>query len=341
MRLEADRLDALRKTKLRALAGATGTIAADAVDASFPKGAVLTDPSNSTTWVLAEEDADRRLGGALAVAIRAASSTLHLIVTDASHAAVLARRARSLTGPEIGIWLETGGTIERAEPAPPAPDPVPPPGAELYRPVLEDAGLEVIVEDGQIRGEYLGLEAARVVIDPDGSAHLEAGIGRFDREAGAMMRSGMGEVEALRVVVDLIRPVRRAGADPHPMNQLVPERWLRRILVERPHLVGAADLQPVGSALPRQSLRGAGVASALGHDVDGEPILVTASVGIDLDLVPSAVDDRLTHAPDARLVVVTPAADAAPITGELVDLVDGAEMRIVPDDWMQLPEQDG
>ena len=99
------------------------------------------------------------------------------------------------------------------------------------------------------------------------------------------------------------------------MNQLVRERWLRSVLVADPALVGATELHPVGSAVPRANLTEAGVASAVGVDAAGVPVVVTCSVGVDLDAVPSAADDRLAHAPDARLLLVVPAADAAAITG--------------------------
>lgn len=39
-----------------------------------------------------------------------------------------------------------------------------------------------MVEGGELMGELLGLEVARVVVGDDGSAHVEAGVGRFDRE---------------------------------------------------------------------------------------------------------------------------------------------------------------
>jgi hypothetical protein len=58
------------------------------------------------------------------------------------------------------------------------------------------------------------------------------------------------------------------------------------------------------------------------------------STGVDLDLVPSAADDRLLHAPGGRLVLVVPARDVHPVTVALCgQLVDRAEIAAVEGDW--------
>jgi hypothetical protein len=116
----------------------------------------------------------------------------------------------------------------------------------------------------------------------------------------------------------------------------VPERWLRAAIVARPEVVGAAELRAVGSSLPRRTLGEEGVATAVGVDADGEPLVVVCSTGVYLDLVPSAADDRLTHAPDARLVLAVPARDAVPVTTELASrLLHPAEVHAVAGDWRE------
>ena len=100
------------------------------------------------------------------------------------------------------------------------------------------------------------------------------------------------------------------------------------------HGLGAAELRAVGSSLPRGSLGEEGVATAVGVDLDGRPLVVVCSTGVYLDLVPSAADDRLTHSPDARLVLVVPARDAVPVTTELAGrLVQPAEVHPIAGDW--------
>ncbi|MCB0970018.1 MAG: hypothetical protein KDA97_00660, partial [Acidimicrobiales bacterium] len=310
MTIDQDRRAALLAAKLGALVRARwGDVGDGAVAGGFPEGATLVDGDRA--WVLATADADRRLGAALAVAGRAGAAELHLLVDDEDPAAgaVAARRAACFATPP-SVWRVSGTELAPVEPAAPADDPAPPPAAELYRPVLAEAGLAPVVEGGHLIGELRGLEVARVVVDDDGSARLEAGVGRFDREVASMMFAELGEVDSLARAVALVAEHRRPDAPRHPVNQLVPERWLRSVLIEHPELVGARELAPVGSAVPRANLREAGVASAVGVDGSGAPVVVTCSTGVDLEVVPGAADDRLAHDPEARSIVAVPARDA-------------------------------
>ncbi len=331
--LDPDRRSALLVAKLRAMVGHRWDLSADARPGSFPSGATLVEAGSGRGWVLAEAEGSRRLGGALAVALRAGVTDLHVIVTDPEAAGILARRAGLFARPPT-VWLADGPELSAAVPAPPAADPAPAPDAELYRPVLRASGLEPVVEGGSLIGELHGLEVARVVVAADGAAHVEAGVGRFDREVGAMMFAELGETDAVARAVDIVAGYRVGGAERHPLNVLVPERWLRSVIVADPSLVGAASLRPVGSAIPRANLNEEGVATAVGVDRAGRDIVVVCSTGVYLDLVPSAADDRLTHAPDARLVLAVPASDQAPITADLAALLTHpAEVVGVAGDW--------
>jgi len=335
MSLPADRRSTLLASKLRVLVADRWAPVGALVAGSFPAGATLVDPVEHRAWILIDEHAEHRLGGAMAVARRNAITDLHLIIDDPHGGAVVARRAALLARPP-SVWRSEGRVLVPVAPAPPAVDVPPAPEAELYRPVLEAAGLEPVVEGGNLVGELLGLEVARVVVDPDGSAHVEAGVGRFDREVGAMMFAELGETDAVARAVDIVRRSRVADAERHPLNHLVPERWLRSAVVAAPALVGAAELRPVGSAVPRQNLTEQGVATALGTDTDGRPLVVCCSTGVYLDLVPSAADDRLTHAPDARLVLAVPERDGVPVTLELAELLaHPAEVVRLRGDWRE------
>jgi hypothetical protein len=337
MSIDPDRRAALVAAKLRAVVrGRWPEVAADAPTGSFPSGATLHDPASGRLWVLVEGDATRRLGGALALADRLGVDELHLVVDDAdgpAGPAVLARRAGLFTRPPA-VWALRGTGLEAVDAAPPATDAAPDPRAELYRPVLVAAGLTPVVEGGHLIGELRGLEVARVVVDDERGARVEAGVGRFDREVASMMFAELGETDALARAVELVDTYRRPGAERHPLNQLVPERWLRAALLADPSLVGAAELRPVGSAVPRANLLEPGVATAIGTDTAGATVVVTCSAGVDLEAVPSAADDRLAHAPDARLIVAVPARNALPVTTALAaHLVRPAEVVAVPDGW--------
>jgi hypothetical protein len=64
------------------------------------------------------------------------------------------------------------------------------------------------------------------------------------------------------------------------------------------------------------------------------PVVCVASVGIDLDLVPTAADARVRYAPDARLVLVLPERDAHAATRALAgDLARPADIVTRSGDW--------
>lgn len=333
----SDRRAHLLRLKLGAFVKGKWPDAADGTEpGSFPDGATLLDRAGGRLWVLLDDEAERHLGGVLAVARRDGVTEVHVVVEDGVAAAIVARRASAFAAAP-SVWRTEGLELRPADAAAPAAIEAPSPEAELYRPVLEAAGLQAVVEGGHLLGERRGLEVARVIDDGERPAHVEAGVGRFDREAGAMMFAELGETDAVARVVELVSELRSADAARHPLNQLVPERWLRAVLLARPDLVEAVRLSPVGSALPRRNLMERGVATAVGVDVDGQPLVVTCSTGVDLDLVPSAADDRLSHAPDARLVLAVPARDAVAVTRDLAAaLVEPAEVVPVSDAWRTL-----
>jgi hypothetical protein len=75
-------------------------------------------------------------------------------------------------------------------------------------------------------------------------------------------------------------------------------------------------------------------ACLVGEDADGRPVVVACSVGIDLDLVPTAAEIRQLHAPGARLLLAVPARDDHPVTRRIASrLRDAAEIVTLPDDW--------
>ncbi|MBI2709344.1 MAG: hypothetical protein HYX34_06575 [Actinobacteria bacterium] len=305
----------------------------------FPGGAALLG-EDGTGWVLLDTGSERNLGGALTWARKVGAASLHVVVDDDAAAAVLARRATHLARPATRAWSVDGQALRPAEPAP-IPRPLPPPEAPRLRALLAEVGLEVVEEDGIVVGELRGLEVARIEHDPDaeGGARLAVGVGRFDREVTAMLHGDLSTQDQLRRAVDIVGRYRRPGAAPHPMNQLVPERWMRAVLVGHPEVVGASDLRPVVSAVPRTNLRERLPATALGTAADtGEPLVVVCSLGVDVELVPTAADDRGFHAPDARLVLAVAARDVVPLTTALADqLVRPAQVVAVDGDWRTLP----
>ncbi len=333
--LDAERRAALRAAKLRALVRTRfGDVAAEPLP--FPGGAAVVDGERG--FVLLDDDPERSLGRALAWADQRAVSELHLVVDRG--AGVLARRSEQFAVAP-SVWQIDGRELRRAEAAPPA-RPVPPPaGVESLIELLRAADLEVVVEHGEIVGELLGLAVARVVGargsdsgDEEPAARLEVGVGRHDREAFALLHGDLPAADALASVVAAVRRHRRPGGDGHPLNRLAGERWLRDLARREPWLVGMAELRPAEPAVRPASVKEVSAAIAVGRDEAGDAVVVAFSTGIDLDVVPSAADARLMHAPDARLVIVVPERDAHLVTRRLAAaLARPADVVTVPGDW--------
>lgn len=332
----SDRRAALLAAQLAAVVRGNCDPVGELRPGTFPGGASLAE-TGGRLWVLVEENAVRRLGPVEALAARRGATEGHLLVVNEAVAdgPVLARRAAQFVGP-LAVWAVDGVDLAPVTPAPSPEEVGLPAEVEDCRTRLVAAGLEPVVEDGTLIGELLGLETARVVVDPDGGARIEAGVGRFDRDAASMMFADLSERDLLAQAVELVSRYRRPGAPRHPLNQLVPERWLRAAVVTHPGLVGASELAPVASAVPRSSLNEAGVATAVGVAADGRPIVVTCGTATDLDLVASAADDRLARDPDAELVVVVPEGTLAPVTEPVERLRRPARVVTVEDDWRAL-----
>ena len=289
-------------------------------------GLVLGD----TGWFFPVDDGPRSLGGALAWAFAHDVDQLNLLSESAP--AILARRAAPFD-PAPVVWTVHGTELTAAEAAPPAIDVTPAPTTEEFVLLLQAAGVDVVIEHGVVTGEVEGLEIARVLVDDD-VATIEIGVGRHDREAFALMHHDRPPAEALAEVAATVRNHRVVGAEAHPINRIAASRRLRSLLLDQPERVEAAALVPVPPALQRDDLRNDVAAAAVGSTEDGEPVVVVASVGIDLDLVPEAADVRTTRAPTARLRLVLPERDVhARVRQQAELLTEAAEIVTVPDDW--------
>lgn len=280
--------------------------------------------------MLADDHQARVLGPALLWGARNGVAALNIVVDDPDAAGLLARRAK-LFVVTPAVWLVAGRALE---PARVAPHPVEPPtdprlldAASLFA----AAGCDRVVEHGRVVAEVAGLEVARVTIGQDGEPVLEVGVGRFDREAHAMISGGVIDAARLEKVAALVGGHRRAGAPPHPLNALVPERALRARVVADPSLVGAARLVAVPPVVEPPDLRTTSPAPAVGEDADGSTVVVVCSTGIDLDLVPTAADTRERDGRGGRLVLAVLPRDAHRATAELAAaLLDPAELVAIP-----------
>ena len=313
--LSEERLGPLRVAKLRALAA--DRLTGDEMESGpFGRGAALLERSGLAA-VLIEEANPRSLGGALTWAARHGAGELLVIVEcEADVAGHLAREAGWFNLP-IEVRRVVARSTEAVAPAPfgeSAPAPfgdsasapfTDPDGVAACTQLLVGAGCEVVVEHGVVKGEILGLEVARVVA-ADGVAGLEVGVGKFDREISAMMNANLAPQETLRAAIDMVRTYRHAGAQVHPLRDLVGERWLRCVVLAEPELVGATALRPVDTTVEPTSLRESQPAAAVGTLVSGGSVVVVCTAGVDLDLIALAEDTRRSVDPDADLVICGP-----------------------------------
>lgn len=338
--VDVERRAALNGAKLAALvAGRWG--AADRQRGTIGATATLIERSGgrAAAWVLPDGDPTRALGPAMVWAERHGAGEVHVVADATDGVATLARQAALFAPPAPTVWAVEGTALVAARPAPPPSRTEVAPPAHLVD-LLIDAGVELVVEGGMVRGEVNGLEVARIVSGettagvPIDEPLLEVGVGKADRELTAMVHGELTPTDQLGRVVDIVRRHRRPGAPRHPLNQLVPDRWLRAVLCRAPHLVGLASLRPAEGARPRANLAERDIAVALGAGDDGSPVVVACSVGVAADLVPTAADARALLAPEARLVLAVPERDDHPVTRRLAGrLRTPAEVVGIPGDW--------
>ena len=309
----------MRGLKLQALVRDHLGRPVDAEPAVFPPGAALV--VDGAAWLLVEDLPERGLGPALAWALRNGATSLDLLADRAT--GLLARRAAGLRFP-VAVWHVEGRDLFPAVAEPLLP---PPPAAVehlAFTGVIRDAGAEPVVEHGVVTGEVRGLEVCRVVDDQHtGAVRLEVGVGAHDREAFAIIHGDIPPAEALAGVVAAVAGHRRADEPQHPLTRLVPERLLRWRLEQDPGLVGLESIAAAQPPVPRPSVKDRAPCSAFGHRADGAPALVICSTGVDLDLIPYALDARQVPGVEAgEILVVAPERDLVPVTVEIAALAD-------------------
>lgn len=335
MSLSAEQRARLTRAKLTSLVRDTGAPVDEAVDVGSAAALV----ADGRAAVLVDDGSAAALAGAMLWARRNGANALTVFVDDAADDVARWAGYFQLGGAGIEVRAVDGSTSYVAAPsslpaaikAPDVPD-------ELLE-ALEQSGVEVVAEWGVVRGEVLGLEVARLVIWPtetggDGGYHLEAGVGRFDRDAVAAARGDEAPSVSLARTVEQVRAHRYPGAPVHPVQLLARERWLRADLVADPLSVGASQLRPVEMTTEPGGLKDAHPAAALGTDSHGAALLVVCSRGVDLSLVPLAADTRAMHDPSARLVLALPGVDHHSATKLLIDMLRGdAELLDVAVGW--------
>ena len=302
--MDPERRTQLLAMKLKAL---IGVAAAGCEPGQFGAGAAMMVGTHA--WALLEQQPERNLGAAVAWALRRDATGLTVLADRNTD--VLARRAAGFAYPIEVRRIDGNGHVAAAtEPLPVAAE-VPAAHRE-WTDTIVAAGAVPVEEHGVLAGEVRGLEVCRVVIDAHtGAVRLDVGIGADDREMFQMLHGGKPTLEALTDVVSFVAAQRVPGAVRHPLNLLAQERLLRTHLIDHPELVGAQSLVPAPPPVQRPNLKDPVPCVALA-EIDGRRVAVVCSSGVDLDVVPFAIDVCSALGVDEALIVV-PARDALPI----------------------------
>lgn len=260
--------------------------------------------------MLLEADPERSFGQALVLALRNDASSLN-VFADGEAAGAVARQAGHFR-PSATVWAVDGTSVTPATAVP-----IAAPTERLLAPhiaaSLAAVNIATVIEHGELMAECEGLEVGRVAGNGD-AQRLDVGVGAYDQGAFAVINPDMAPDEALAYVVGQVRLHRRRGAEPHPINRLVRERWLRAELIADPSSLGLTALSPVEPTVARDGLHDTAPAFACGTAVDsGERVLVACSVGIDLSLIPAAADVAAREDAE-RIVVVLPERDQHAVT---------------------------
>lgn len=305
---DLERRSRLLSLKLRALVREHLGLASDPEGTAEVFGLGAAFVASDATWVLIDGESSRALGPVLAWASRF-EKPVHLLAERDS--GIIARRAQFFTS-SITVWhIDDRSLLPAvAEPHLPVVDAKPEHVAMMD--LISSSGADALIEHGIVVGEVRGLEMCRVVDDnTTGESRLEVGMGVNDREAFAMVHGELPREEALRNVIEAVAVHREPGAMVHPFNQFGAERMHRWRALQDPASVGFTELSPADPPVRRTNLKDAVPCVALGTTNEGEAAVAVFVNGIDLDVIPFAVD-AASRCGVQRAVVVARAKDITP-----------------------------
>lgn len=321
MSADAERRSRLLSLKLRALVREHLGLESDpqGTPEVFSLGAAfLTDDA---VWVLIDGDASRALGPALAWANKH-QRDIHVLVEKDS--GVIARRAELFTLP-ITVWHVDEKSLLPAVPEPHLPKIEAADSHLALMPLIASSGADALVEHGVVVGEVRGLEMCRVVTDSvSGEAKLEVGMGVNDREAFAMVHGELPTEQALRNVIEAVQVHREPGAMVHPFNQFGAERLHRWRALQDPTSIGFVELSPADPPIKRTNLKDPVPCVALGKLISGADAVAVFANGIDLDVVPFAVDAADLHGVTTAVIAVR----QRDVTESIRKMVDIASLAV-------------
>jgi hypothetical protein len=299
--------------RLRMAASQCGVDTASFVPVEFAFGDAARD--GSTGWIFITEQHDRALGPALLWAQKQQVQVVNIL--SEKSAGVLARRA-SLFSHQINVWSVNDGKVVVADAEEVLGEAIVSEAHEKFAAMIAESGAEVVREHGVLSGEVMGLEVCRV-IDDNGEARLEIGVGVHDRETFQLLHGKEATLQSLRNVVEIVGKHRAEGAEHHPLNRLGAERLLRHRIVSSPQLVGLTTAYTIEPPVKRMNVKDAVPCVAVGKNDLGDEVVVVCTASVDVDVVAFAADARLRISPKAKLLIATHVNNVVPALQKLAD----------------------
>ena len=305
---DAERRSRLLSLKLRTLVREHLGLASDPEGTPEVFGLGAAFITDDATWVLVDGDSARALGPVLAWTSRFGKPVQLLVERDSG---VVARRAQFFSS-AITVWHVDERALLHAIADPHLPVVEAKPEHVAMMALITSSGADALIEHGIVVGEVRGLEMCRVVDDKaTGETRLEVGMGVNDREAFLMVHGELPKEEALRNVIEAVAVHREPDAMVHPFNQFGAERMHRWRALQDPTSIGFAELSPADPPIRRTNLKDAVPCVAVGKTANGESAAAVFVHGIDLDVVPFAVD-AASRCDVQQVVVVARAKDITP-----------------------------
>jgi hypothetical protein len=291
---------------------------ADDIDLGDHVAAVADD----TLWVLESDQTTgvAAMSAALAWLVSRSVGTVSRLALIARHAPGVAARRLQNVGVASRVFEIVEHGIVPVEPAPHLPFVEPVPRHVKLAEMFTLAGADIVVEYGVVAAEVAGLEVARIT-EEDGVPTIRIGVGIHDQETFRLMHGDTATVDQLRDVVGTVGDRRKPGAAPHPLNLLARERAMRHQASLDPSSLGLKELFVAEPPVRRMNLKDDVPCCAIGRDSVGEPVVATFASGVNLDLVPFAVDARDRLLPGARVVVVTESRNIIAVQRRIAGLV--------------------
>jgi hypothetical protein len=312
---DSERRSRLLSLKLRTLVREHLGLASDPEGTPEVFGLGAAFITDDATWVLIDGDSARALGPVLAWTSRFGKPVHLLVERDAG---IIARRAQFFSS-AISVWHVNERSLSPAVPDPHLPAIDAKPEHVAMMDLIATSGADALIEHGIVVGEVRGLEMCRVVDDKaTGETRLEVGMGVNDREAFLMVHGELPKEEALRNVIEAVAVHREPDAMVHPFNQFGAERMHRWRALQNPASIGFAELSPADPPVRRTNLKDAVPCVASGKSASGESAVAVFVHGIDLDLVPFAVD-AASRCGVQQVVVVARAKDITPSMQKMAD----------------------